>query len=117
MMGPRGSLGFDERISALDECTPNMFIAVVEAILKVQVPGVYRDPTTIDGAFPAHRAADPLVSRPCLHLRPCLQCRACAPFAHALHVLHTLLHCLHSSARLLVFCSLTLACVQRMNTI
>ena len=85
MMGPRGSLGFDERISALDECTPNMFIAVVEAILKVQVPGVYRDPTTIDGAFPAHRAADPLVSRPCLHLRPCLQCRACAPFAHALH--------------------------------
>ena len=44
-----GRLGFGERITALDECTPNMFIAVVEAILRVQVPEVYRDPTTLEG--------------------------------------------------------------------
>jgi len=41
-------LGFDERIDALEECTPNMFIAVVDAILKVQVPGVDRDPATVE---------------------------------------------------------------------
>lgn len=41
-------MGFEERIDALDECTPNMFIAVVDAILKVQVPGVDRDPATVE---------------------------------------------------------------------
>jgi hypothetical protein len=33
-----GRLGFMERVSGLEECTPNMFLAVIEAILKVQVP-------------------------------------------------------------------------------
>jgi hypothetical protein len=33
-----GRLGFMERVSGLEECTPNMFLAVIEAILRVQVP-------------------------------------------------------------------------------
>jgi hypothetical protein len=35
---------FDDRISSLSECTPNMFIAVFEAMLGVRVPGVDREP-------------------------------------------------------------------------
>ena len=37
-----------ERISSLDQCTPNMFIAVVEAMLHLEVPGLNRDPVTED---------------------------------------------------------------------
>ena len=49
--GP-GRLGFAESVTGLEECTPNMFLAVVEAILRVQVPDVHREPATLEGRPP-----------------------------------------------------------------
>jgi hypothetical protein len=73
-------LGFNERIETIDDCTPNMFIAILEAMLSTTIEGIDRNPESIDSHAENMRVVidflgSEVIGAELEHIDPTLLCR------------------------------------------
>jgi hypothetical protein len=73
-------LGFSERIETIDDCTPNMFIAILETMLSTTIEGIDRDPESIDSHAENMRVVlnflgSEVIGTELEHIDPTLVCR------------------------------------------